>query len=86
MNRFALQKTLFFAPLFAAILVACPTDKITGIDATATPASLSSGGISGLTASVSGTGTFNTWGWQPFKQHGRQRNLLRAHRQRSDQC
>lgn len=62
MNRFALWKTLIFAPLFAALLVACPTkdpDKITGIDATATPASISSGGISSLNANVTGTGSFN---------------------------
>jgi hypothetical protein len=59
MNRFTLWKTLIFAPLFAAILVACPTDKITGIDANASPVSLSSGGISSLNANVSGTGSFN---------------------------
>ena len=62
MNRFALWKTLIFAPLLAALLVACPTkdpDKITGIDATATPASISSGGSSSLNATVTGMGTFN---------------------------
>lgn len=62
MNRFALWKTLIFVPLFAALLVACPTkdpDKITGIDATATPASISSGGSSSLNATVTGMGTFN---------------------------
>jgi hypothetical protein len=60
MNRFALWKILIFAPLFAALLVACPTDKITGIDATATPASISSGSTSSLNAAVTGTGTFNS--------------------------
>jgi hypothetical protein len=60
MNRFALPKTLIFAPLLAALLVACPTDKITGIDTTATPNSLSSGGTSSLNATVTGTGSFNT--------------------------
>jgi hypothetical protein len=60
MNRFALPKTLIFVPLFAAILVACQTGKITGIDATATPTSLSSGGTSSLIATVTGTGSFNT--------------------------
>lgn len=59
MNRFALWKTLILAPLFAALLVACPTDKITGIDATATPASISSGGSSSLNANVTGAGSFN---------------------------
>jgi hypothetical protein len=60
MNRFALWKTMIFAPLFTAILVACPTDKITGIDATASPVSISSGNISSLNANVTGTGTFNS--------------------------
>jgi hypothetical protein len=61
MNRFALRKTLIFAPLFAAMLVACPADnKITGINATATPANISSGGSSSLNASVTGTGAFNS--------------------------
>jgi hypothetical protein len=59
MNRFALWKALIFAPFFAALLVACPNDKITGIDATATPASVSSGGTSTLNATVTGTGSFN---------------------------
>jgi hypothetical protein len=52
---------VLFIPLFAATLVACPpnvNDKITGIDATATPASILSGGSSSLVATVSGTGTF----------------------------
>jgi Bacterial Ig-like domain len=60
MNRFAIWKTLLFLPLFAVLLVACPTDKITGIDATASPASLSSGGSSSLSATVNGVGTFNS--------------------------
>ncbi len=60
MNRFALWKTFIFAPLFAALLVACPTDKITGIDANASPASVSSGSTSSLNATVTGTGTFNS--------------------------
>jgi hypothetical protein len=60
MNRFALTKTLIFAPLLAALLVACPTSKITGIDATANPANISSGGSSSLNANVTGTGTFNS--------------------------
>jgi hypothetical protein len=46
-------------PLFAVMLVACPTDKITGIDANATPATISSAGISSLNATVTGMGTFN---------------------------
>jgi streptogramin lyase len=58
MNRFALWKTLIFAPLLAATLVACPS-KVTGIDASATPATIPSGGSSSLTAVVSGTGSFN---------------------------
>jgi hypothetical protein len=63
MNRFTLWKALIFAPLLAATLVACPpnaTDKITGIDATATPTSISSGSTSSLNATVTGTGTFNS--------------------------
>ncbi len=55
-------KALVF-PLLAAALVACPptvTDKITGIDASATPATIASAATSSLTATVSGTGTFNT--------------------------
>jgi hypothetical protein len=54
-------------PLLAAALVACPVkdppnvnDKITGIEASATPASIGSGATSSLVATVSGTGTFNT--------------------------
>ena len=53
---------VLFIPLFASTLVACPTkdpDKITGIDATATPASISSGATSSLNAVVIGTGAFN---------------------------
>jgi hypothetical protein len=61
MNRFALWKALIFAPLIPFLLAAsCNMDKITGIDATASPASLSSGGTSSLTATVTGAGTFNT--------------------------
>ncbi len=48
-----------FISLLAAALVACPTDKITGIDATATPPTIASGATSSLTATVSGTGAFN---------------------------
>jgi hypothetical protein len=59
MNRFDLPKTLILAPLLAALLVACPTGQITGIDAAATPDSISSGGNSSLTGTVTGTGTFN---------------------------
>jgi hypothetical protein len=58
MNRFVLWKTLIFAPLFAAMLVACPS-KVTGIDASATPATVPSGGISSLVATVTGTGSFS---------------------------
>lgn len=50
---------LFFIPLVAAALVACPVDKVTGIDANATPNTIASGGTSSLTATVSGTGSFN---------------------------
>lgn len=61
-------------PIFAAMLVACPTkdpDKITGIDATATPTSLSSGGSSSLNATVIGTGTFNAnVNWSIFSGGG----------------
>jgi Bacterial Ig-like domain len=46
-------------PLLALALVACPVDKITGIDATANPATIASGATSSLTATVSGTGAFN---------------------------
>jgi hypothetical protein len=60
MNRFALWKALIFAPLIPFLLAAsCNMDKITGIDATASPSSLSSGGTSSLTATVTGAGTFN---------------------------
>jgi hypothetical protein len=60
MNRFALWKTLIFAPLIPLLLAAsCNMDKITSIDATATLTSLSSGGSSNLTATVTGAGTFN---------------------------
>jgi hypothetical protein len=48
-----------FLPLFAALLVACPIDKITGIDANATPSTIASGATSSLTATVTGTGAFN---------------------------
>ncbi len=54
---------VLFIPLFAATLVACPpnvNDKITGIDATATPASIPSGSTSNLNATVTGTGAFNS--------------------------
>lgn len=49
-------------PFLIAVLVACPptvTDKITGIDASATPATINSGATSSLTATVGGTGSFN---------------------------
>lgn len=53
-------------PFLALALVACPvkdppnvTDKITGIEASATPTSIGSGATSSLVATVSGTGTFN---------------------------
>ncbi len=46
-------------PLLAAILMSCPMDKITGIDATATPATIASAATSSLSATVSGTGAFN---------------------------
>lgn len=49
-----------FLPLLTAALVACPTDKITGIDASATPATIASSATSSVTATVSGTGAFNT--------------------------
>jgi hypothetical protein len=59
MNRFALWKTLIFAPLLAATLVACPS-KVTGIEASATPSTIASTGTSSLTATVSGTGSFDS--------------------------
>ncbi len=60
MNRFALWKALIFAPLIPFLLAAsCNLDKITGIDATASPSSISSGGTSSLNATVTGAGTFN---------------------------
>lgn len=51
-------------PLLAAALVSCPTDmgtgiKVTGIDASAMPATIASAATSSLTATVSGTGAFN---------------------------
>jgi streptogramin lyase len=46
-------------PLLALALVACPMDKITGIDATANPATVASGATSSLSATVSGTGAFS---------------------------
>jgi hypothetical protein len=59
-NRFAVWKALIFAPLIPFLLAAsCNMDKITGIDATASPISISSGGSSSLNATVTGTGTFN---------------------------
>jgi hypothetical protein len=60
MNRFALWKALIFAPLIPFLLAAsCNLDKITGIDATASPSSISSGGTSSLNATITGAGTFN---------------------------
>ena len=62
MNRFALWKALIFAPLIPFLLAAsCDTAavKITGIEAAATPASLSSGGTTSLVATVMGNGMFN---------------------------
>ncbi len=62
MNRFAIWKALVFAPLILFLWgTSCntTTTKITGIEATATPASISSGGTSSLVATVSGTGAFN---------------------------
>ncbi len=58
MNRFVLWKSLIFAPLLAATLVACPS-KVTGIEASATPSTVASAGTSSLTATVSGTGSFD---------------------------
>jgi hypothetical protein len=46
-------------PLLAAALVSCPKDEITGINATATPATITSAATSSLTATVSGTGVFS---------------------------
>ena len=62
MNQFWIK--LFSVPLFVIALVSCPNDtatsiKITGIDATATPATITSAATSSLTATVSGTGAFN---------------------------
>jgi sugar lactone lactonase YvrE len=50
---------VFSVPLFAAILVACPDPKITGIDASATPTTIASAATSSLSATVSGTGAFS---------------------------
>jgi hypothetical protein len=60
MTQFWMKALL--VPFLITVLVACPptvTDKITGIDASATPATIASGTTSSLTATVSGTGTFN---------------------------
>ena len=62
MNQFWIK--LFSVPLLVIALVSCPNDtgtgiKITGIDATATPATITSAATSSLTATVSGTGAFN---------------------------
>ena len=62
MNQFWIK--VLSIPLLAAALVSCPTDtsasiKITGIDASATPATITSAATSSLTATVSGTGAFN---------------------------
>ena len=46
-------------PLLAFLLTACPIDKITNINATATPSTVTSAGNSSLNATVNGTGTFN---------------------------
>lgn len=71
MNRFVLSKALIFAPLLAALLVACPTGEITGIDAAAIPASISSGGSSSLIGTVTGIGTFNkTVNWRVISGGG----------------
>lgn len=62
MNRFSLWKALIFAPLIPFLLAgSCDTKtaKITGIEAAATPASISSGGTTSLIANVIGTGMFN---------------------------
>jgi hypothetical protein len=48
-----------FVPLLIAALVACQVDKITGIEANATPATIASGATSSLKATVSGTGAFS---------------------------
>jgi hypothetical protein len=62
MNRFTLWKALVLAPLIPFLLGAScnlTTAKITGIQATANPATISSGGTSSLVATVTGTGSFN---------------------------
>ena len=46
-------------PLLAFLLTACPIDKITNINAVATPSTVTSAGSSSLNATVNGTGTFN---------------------------
>jgi Bacterial Ig-like domain len=53
------MKKLLLPLALAATLTACPVDKVTGIDATANPATIASAATSSLTATVSGTGTFN---------------------------
>ena len=42
------------------MLVGCPTAKITGISANASPTSITSGGTSSLSATVTGTGSFDS--------------------------
>jgi sugar lactone lactonase YvrE len=60
MTQFWMKSLL--VPFLIVVLVACPpivTDKITNVDASATPATIASAATSSLTATVSGTGTFN---------------------------
>ena len=62
MNQFWIK--ILSVPILAAALVSCPNDtgagiKITGIDASATPATITSAATSSLTATVSGTGAFS---------------------------
>ncbi len=54
---------VLLVPLLGIMLVACPTkdsDKITGINATASPTNINSSSTSSLNATVTGTGVFNS--------------------------
>ena len=56
MNQFWIK--ILSVPILAIALVSCQKDAITGIDATATPATIASAATSSLTATVKGTGMF----------------------------
>ena len=57
MNQFWIK--ILSVPILAIALVSCPKDAVSGIDATATPATIASAATSSLSATVNGTGAFS---------------------------